>query len=204
MVSLSLCKQRFIIFVWLVFILQILNSCSIFVTVCTFAQFWGMFHEENYRINLFVQNIWIANFQCNEFVETSCTSLFFESFWSEQDSCTPIFSVYMTLAQRTREDVKYFKVKLYIFFCNYLEYHLVSWGSNLRNLLAKYFHLPPLLSFGTNYSRMYQNLLSPLLNTLSNSPMPQRYWNIMAGRWYYRDVLLARRQSETFSIHCIK
>ena len=45
-------------------------------TVCTFAQFWGTFYEEKYRINLFVQDIWLANLQCNEFVETSYTSLF--------------------------------------------------------------------------------------------------------------------------------
>ena len=75
--------------------------------------------------------------------------LFFESPWSEKDSCAPIFSMYMTLAQRTREDVKYFKVKFYIFFCNYLvswgswvswgSNPLVSWRSNLRNLLVKTF-----------------------------------------------------------------
>ena len=51
---------------------------------------------------------------------------FFESPWNEQDSSAPIFSMYMTLAQKTREDVKYFKNKLYLFFCNYLEYHLAS------------------------------------------------------------------------------
>ena len=54
----------------------------------------------------------------------------------------------MTLAQRTRKDVKYFKVKLHIFFCNYVEYYFVPWESDLRNLFANtfiyhhYFHLP--------------------------------------------------------------
>ena len=113
-------------FVCLLLILWILNSYSIFVTMCTFAQFWGTFNKEKYRINSFAQNIWITNFQSNEFIET-------------RFHC-------MTLAQRTRKDVKYFKVKLYIFFCNYLEYHLVSWESNLRNLYVNssichhYFH----------------------------------------------------------------
>lgn len=49
------------------------------------------------------------------------TLLFFESLRSEQDSYAPIFSMYVTVAQRTREDVKYFRGKLYSFFCNYLE-----------------------------------------------------------------------------------
>ena len=75
------------------------------------------------------------------------TLLFFESLRSEQDSYAPIFSMYVTVAQRTREDVKYFRGELYSFFCNYLEYHLLSWGSNLRNLFVNtfiyhhYFHL---------------------------------------------------------------
>ena len=110
---------------------------------------------------------------------------FFESPRSEQDLCAPIFSVYMTLAQRTREDVKYFEVKLYIFFCNYLEYHLVSWGSNLRYLLANtfiyhhYFHL----------GQSIQECIKIYWNTLSHLPLPQRYWNIMVGRWYYTAYL---------------
>ena len=54
------------------------------------------------------------------------TLLFFESLRSEQDSYAPIFSMYVTVAQRTREDVKYFRGKLYSFFCNYLEYDLLS------------------------------------------------------------------------------
>ena len=53
------------------------------------------------------------------------TLLFFESLRSEQDSYAPIFSMYVTVAQRTREDVKYFRGELYSFFCNYLEYHLL-------------------------------------------------------------------------------
>ena len=75
------------------------------------------------------------------------TLLFFESLRSEQDSYAPIFSMYVTVAQRTREDVKYFRGELYSFFCNYLEYHLLPWGSNLRNLFVntfiyhQYFHL---------------------------------------------------------------
>ena len=75
------------------------------------------------------------------------TLLLFESLRSEQDSYAPIFSMHVTVAQRTREDVKYFRGKLYSFFCNYLEYHLLSWGSNLRNLFVNtfiyhhYFHL---------------------------------------------------------------
>ena len=54
------------------------------------------------------------------------TLLFFESLRSEQDSYAPIFSMYVTVAQRFREDVKYFRGELYSFFCNYLEYHLLS------------------------------------------------------------------------------
>ena len=75
------------------------------------------------------------------------TLLFFASLRSEQDSYAPIFSMYVTVAQRTREDVKYFRGKLYSFLCNYLEYHLLSWESNLRNLFVNtfichhYFHL---------------------------------------------------------------
>ena len=66
MVLLSLLKQLyFIIFVWLLLVLKILNSCSIFVRVCTFGQFWGTFHKEKCRINSFAQDISIANFQCN-------------------------------------------------------------------------------------------------------------------------------------------
>ena len=42
------------------------------------------------------------------------TLLFFESLRSEQDSYAPIFSMYVTVAQRTREDVKYFRGELYI------------------------------------------------------------------------------------------
>ena len=78
-VSLSLLKQLyFTIFVCLLLILWILNSCSIFVTMCTFAQFWGTFNKEKYRINSFAQNIWITNFQCNEFIETRYTAVLFK------------------------------------------------------------------------------------------------------------------------------
>ena len=76
MVSLLLLNQLYYtIFVCLLLILWILNSCSIFVTMCTFAQFWGMFNKEKYRVNSFAQNIWITNFQCNEFIETRYTAL---------------------------------------------------------------------------------------------------------------------------------
>ena len=79
MVSLSLLKQLyFTIFVYLLLILWILNCSSIFVTMCTFAQFWCTFNKEKYRINSFTQNIWITNFQCNEFIEARYTALLFK------------------------------------------------------------------------------------------------------------------------------
>ena len=79
MVSLSLLKQLyFTIFVCLLLILWILNCCIIFVTMCTFAQFWCTFNKEKYRINSLAQNIWITNFQCNEFIEARYTALLFK------------------------------------------------------------------------------------------------------------------------------
>ena len=78
------------------------------------------------------------------------------------------FLMYMTLAQRTREDVKYFKVKLYIFFSNYLEYYLVSSGSNLRNLLLDtfiyhhYFHLGQSIQECTKIYLVHSWIHSPI------------------------------------------
>ena len=102
---------------------------------------------------------------------------FFESPRSEQDLCAPIFSVYMTLAQRTREVVKYFEVKLYIFLCNYLEYHLVSWGSNLRYLLANTF--------------IYQNLLEYFVPFAPSTEILEYY----GGEMILHSVFVAQRQN---------
>ena len=158
------------------------------------AQFWGTFHEGKYRINSFVQNIWTANFHCNEFVETSYTTLFFESPWNEQDSSAPIFSMYMTLAQKTREDVKYFKNKLYLFFCNYLEYHLASWGSNLRNLLVNtfiyhhYFHLGQSFQEYTKIYLVHSWILCP------NNPC-HRDMEYYGGEMILQRLFVAGRQN---------
>ena len=96
MVSLSLLKQLyFTVFVCLLLILWILNSCSIFITMCTFAQFWATFNKEKYRINSFAQNIWIINFQCNEFIETKYTALFWKSLEWTRFLRTSFFSVWL-------------------------------------------------------------------------------------------------------------
>ena len=120
MVSLSILKQLyFIIFICLLLILWILNFCSIFVTICTFAQFWGTFNEEKYW---FIRSK-LPVFSAMNLLKQVTLLVFWKYLEWTRFSRTNFFNV----AQRTREDVKYFKGELYSFFCNYLEYHLVSW-----------------------------------------------------------------------------
>ena len=63
----------------------------------------------------------------------------------------------------------------------------------LEEFICKYFHLPPLLSFGTKCSRMHQNF-SPLLNTLSHLPVPE-ILEYYGEEMILQRVLVARRQN---------
>ena len=158
---------------------------------------WGTFHQEKYQINSFVQDNWIADFQCNEFGWNKL-HCFFESSWSEQDSYTPIFSMYMTVARRTQEDNKYFKGKLYSFFCNYLEYHLVSWGSNLRNLFVStfiyhhYFHLGQSIQECTKIYLVHSRILCPIYPCQRDAGILQV---LSVVSYILQKVTVARRQN---------
>ena len=127
---------------------------------------------------------------------------FFESPWSEQDSCAPIFSMYMTQAQKTREDVKYFKDKLYIFFFNYLEYHLASWGSNLSNLLVntfiyhQYFNLGQNIQECTKIDLVHSWILCPIYpchRDMEEGEMIQQ--RVFSGEMILQRVFVAGRQN---------
>ena len=180
-----------------------MNSCSIFVTVCTSILGYVPVRKIS---NKFIRS---RHLNCQFSVQCICWNnlhrSFFESPWSEQDSYALIFSMYATVAQRTREDVNYFKGKLYSFFCNYLEYHLVSWGSSLRNLFVNtfiyhyYFHLGQSVR---EFSKIY------LVHSWILCPIYPCYRDTGILRWGdIQRVLVARKQkfqSETFSSDYIK
>ena len=111
-------------------------------SICLCPVLGVTFHEEIYRINSFAQNIFeLLIFSAMNLLKPATLLFFWKSVeWTQFFQC-------MTLAQRTRKDVKHFKVKLHIFICNYLEYYFVSWESWLEGFICKYFHLSPLFSF---------------------------------------------------------
>ena len=116
------------------------------------------------------------------------------------------FSTYMTLAQRTREDVKYFKVQLFIFFSNYLDYYLVSSGSNLSNLLVNtfiyhhYFDLGQSIQECTKIYLVHSWVHSPIYPCHRDTGI--LWWGVDTAK----SICSARTkfQSETFSRDYIK
>ena len=58
----------------------------------------------------------------------------------------------------------------------------------LEEFTGEYFHLPPLLSFGSEFSRIYQNLLSP------NNPC-HRDMEYYGGEMILQRVFVAGRQN---------
>ena len=60
----------------------------------------------------------------------------------------------------------------------------------LEEFTCKYFHLPPLLSFWTNYSRMYQNLLEYFVPFAPATEIQEYH----GGEMILQSVFVAQRQ----------